>query len=375
MKNKDILTKWCYSGIFIAVFLILIYLFFKWLFPVLLPFLLAYGFSRIVKGPADLISRRTPLPEKFSRGTVFVFFAGAIGTVIFLLVRQLFTEAGELARHLSQPEVLEGYATSFDGFISSLKYRFPFVNQILEKTSSSPTLSNIRTYILDGIKNSALGLSAKIPSAAADILSYLPGLLFSLVITLILAFYLSLDPTLLGRSTSKILDKKSYLTLYSISQAIKKSTLSYLKGSAVLFVLTFAELFFAFTVIRIRYAFVLALGVALADLLPVIGAGTIIFPLGGIMAITGDTRMGLSLIAVGIAVTVIRQFAEPKIIGHSIGLHPVFMLMSIYVGSKFLGFIGIVIGPIAAMTLSAVYPVIFESNKQDTAVIGKGDSR
>ena len=81
--------------------------------------------------------------------------------------------------------------------------------------------------------------------------------------------------------------------------------------------------------------------------------------------------MGLSLIIIGAAVTVIRQLTEPKIIGRSVGLHPVYMLMSIYAGSKLLGFIGIIVGPIAAMTLSAVYPVLLPSKEEDTAVIGK----
>ena len=371
MKDKDTLIKWCCRGLFFSIALILIYFFFKWLFPVLLPFILAFGFSRSVGRPAELISRRTPLPERFSRGAVFIFFTASVGTVIFLLVRQLFSEAGELARHLGEPQVLEGYAESFDGFINSVGDKFPFIKRLSEKADGGSRLSGIRDYLLDGIKNGAVSISSRIPSAAADILSYLPKLLFSGIITVILAFYLSLDPNLVGRSVSKLLDQKSYMTLYRIGQAVKKSTLSYLRGSAVLLIMTFAELFLAFTVLRVRYAFVLALGLALADLLPVIGVGTVLFPVGGIMAVAGDTRMGLSLIIIGAAVTVIRQLTEPKIIGRSVGLHPVYMLMSIYAGSKLLGFIGIIVGPIAAMTLSAVYPVLLPSKEEDTAVIGK----
>ena len=375
MKDKDLFIKWCSRGAFLAVFLILIYLFFKWLFPIFFPFILAYGFSRLVKRPSELIVRRTPLPEKVSRGAVFIFFASAVGTVIFLLVRQLFSEAGELARHLGEPSVLEGYAESFDGFVSSLREKFPFIKRLSEKADGSSYLSGIRDYLLDGIKNGAAGISSRIPSAAADILSYLPKLLFSGIVTVILAFYLSLEPDLIGRSVSKLLDKKSYLTLYSIGQAVKKSTLSYLKGSAVLLVMTFAELFLAFTLIRVRYAFVLALGLALADLLPVIGVGTVLFPVGGIMALTGDSRTGLSLIAVAAAVTLLRPLTEPKIIGRSVGLHPVYMILSIYAGSRLLGFIGIIVGPIAAMTLSAVYPVLMPSQKEDAAVVGERTPR
>jgi len=101
----------------------------------------------------------------------------------------------------------------------------------------------------------------------------------------------------------------------------------------------------------------------------------VLFPVGGIMALTGDSRTGLSLIAVAAAVTLLRQLTEPKIIGRSVGLHPVYMILSIYAGSKLLGFIGIIVGPIAAMTLSAVYPVLMPSQKEDTAVVGKRTPR
>ena len=51
--------------------------------------------------------------------------------------------------------------------------------------------------------------------------------------------------------------------------------------------------------------------------------------------------MGLSLMVLYILITAIRQLIEPKIIGQHVGLHPIVTLMSIYVGSKLFGVLGL----------------------------------
>ena len=45
------------------------------------------------------------------------------------------------------------------------------------------------------------------------------------------------------------------------------------------------------------------------------------------------------------------QIIEPKIIGSTLGLHPLMTLASVYIGLKLLGFAGIFIGPILALLI------------------------
>jgi len=59
-------------------------------------------------------------------------------------------------------------------------------------------------------------------------------------------------------------------------------------------------------------------------------------------------------------VTIIRNFAEPKIIGGQIGIHPLFTLFSMFLGLKIFGFAGLFILPIALI-------VIFKYYKEDFA--------
>ena len=124
-------------------------------------------------------------------------------------------------------------------------------------------------------------------------------------------------------------------------------------------------MFFAFTILKIRYSFILALVISLLDLLPVIGVGTVLIPWSIISFVQGNTTIGIALIILTIFETVIRQLIEPKIIGRSVDLHPIVMLFSVYAGSKLLGVWGILGGPAVAVAIKFTYPVLFPSKKED----------
>lgn len=60
----------------------------------------------------------------------------------------------------------------------------------------------------------------------------------------------------------------------------------------------------------------------------------------------GNSKLALGLIVMYILITVIRNFIEPKIVGQSVGLHPVVTLTSMYVGLQLFGFFGMLMMPI-----------------------------
>ena len=94
--------------------------------------------------------------------------------------------------------------------------------------------------------------------------------------------------------------------------------------------------------------------IALLDLLPVIGVGTVLIPWGIFALATGNKILGIGLILLFVANTVIRQFAEPRIVGKSLNLHPLITLMAIYIGYALFGFIGVFILPVIAVSISAM---------------------
>jgi predicted PurR-regulated permease PerM len=118
--------------------------------------------------------------------------------------------------------------------------------------------------------------------------------------------------------------------------------------------LTFSVMLLGFVILGVRYSLLIAVTVAFLDVLPVLGVGTVLVPWSVWSFITGEVRLGVGLVILFVVNEIIRQFAEPKIIGRSFGLHPLVTLILIYVGYSLMGFFGLFLLPLAIIIINAV---------------------
>ena len=94
---------------------------------------------------------------------------------------------------------------------------------------------------------------------------------------------------------------------------------------------------------------------AIVDLLPVLGTGTVLLPWGIILLISSDSFSGFGMIALYVVITLVRNFAEPKIIGSQIGINPLFTLLAMFAGLKLFGFVGLILLPITLIVTIEYY--------------------
>ena len=116
----------------------------------------------------------------------------------------------------------------------------------------------------------------------------------------------------------------------------------------------FAMLLVGFIILHVDYALLLAGIFAVIDLLPVLGVGTMLIPWSIFCLLTKQTGLGIGLIIMYGVITVVRQYAEPKIIGSNLGIHPLLTLVSMYAGVEFLGFFGLIIGPVTVIFIKGI---------------------
>jgi predicted PurR-regulated permease PerM len=87
------------------------------------------------------------------------------------------------------------------------------------------------------------------------------------------------------------------------------------------------------------------------DALPVIGTGTVMIPWIIYTVILGDVKLAFGLLILYIIIFVVRQAIEPKVVGDQIGLHPIIILMTLYVGVRLFGLVGMFILPLTITIL------------------------
>ena len=51
----------------------------------------------------------------------------------------------------------------------------------------------------------------------------------------------------------------------------------------------------------------------------------------------------------------VRQMIEPRLVARQIGIHPLLVLMSMYIGLRFIGIFGMLLGPVLALVIKHLY--------------------
>ncbi len=100
-----------------------------------------------------------------------------------------------------------------------------------------------------------------------------------------------------------------------------------------------------YSLLRVPMAIPTAFLISFADFLPLIGTGGILVPWIIFELIRRNYYFAVALIIVYAIISLVRNIAEPKIVGAQVGLHPLVTIMGMYIGMKLFGFIGIFIAP------------------------------
>lgn len=106
---------------------------------------------------------------------------------------------------------------------------------------------------------------------------------------------------------------------------------------------------------QIEHALTIALIIAIVDLLPYLGTSAILIPWAIYELVAGSFGIGIALAILYVAVAGTRQFIEPKILSSSLDLDPLATLISLFVGFKLFGFLGLIIGPLGLVLGTALH--------------------
>ena len=133
----------------------------------------------------------------------------------------------------------------------------------------------------------------------------------------------------------------------SFTTTIRRFVIAYAK----IMTLTFIELTIGLSIMGINNAVVIAFLISVFDVIPVLGTGGIMIPWIIICFLNQQLKTAIGLLIIYLIVTLIRNIIEPKIVGHQIGLHPLLMLLCMYLGAKLFGFLGIITLPVLIMII------------------------
>ncbi len=355
MKHVDY-QKWAAIAICAGAAGVCLYFGIKLLFSFFLPFLIAWLLSLVITPAAERFSKRTHLPVKLCAA---VFFCLILLLLILLLgaaVNRLLFELERLLASLLESEAFASLALedSFDYF-GNLIGRLPILGRLASADRYAALRDRINIACAEFLSRLVSSLGEAIPRLAARMITSLPNALLFAAVTVISGFYFCMGRRELEKSIGAYLPQAIRERTASWRQGIKSASWGYLRAYLILLLLTLAELFVGFLILGVDYAFLIALITAAVDILPVLGVGTVLIPWAVVALLQKNITLGVGLLILFGAVSVLRQILEPRIVGKSLGLHPLAALVASYVGWRLFGVLGMVLAPLAALLLKHVF--------------------
>ncbi|MBQ7346672.1 MAG: sporulation integral membrane protein YtvI [Clostridia bacterium] len=334
----------------------LLYLVLRYALPLFLPFLVAWGLALMVRPLSVRLAKRTGIPQKVLAVVLLLLLLGGVLFLAGLSVRRLVTELQNLLeRLLSEGSGLSEFVQSEPDYFELLTSKISFLQRIGVGERFAAFREGFNTMAENLLNGALTSLTSGIPKFVTEVVSALPSALFVTVITVIAGFYFCMDSERIGQGLAGLLPSSIRVRLPQWKARAQTLSWRYVRAYLLLLLLTFAELFLGFCILGVDYAFLLAALIAVVDLLPVLGVGTVLVPWAAVMLLQHNYFLGFGLLILYFAMTVLRQIMEPKLVGKSLGLHPLLTVFSTYAGWQLFGFLGMLLGPFLAFLGKLVY--------------------
>lgn len=309
--------------------------------PMFLPFLLGLGIAAVL---SPLVRRLT---EQFGgkRATIsivslLIFYGFLIGILAF-----------------SSSNIL--------GFLQNLAGKLPqFYGQVVEPqlqllfkklTASFPEYQDkifpMWASIENTLQNGIMRISTTLIGWGASWIVGFPAILIQLIFTVISSFFFTIDYDEIWGFVMRQFSEEKRRMLVNITASARTAVWKIIRVYALMMTVTFVELYLGFSILRMPMPLLLSFLVALVDILPILGTGTVLIPWALILCMIGRPGLGGGIFLLYLVITIVRQSMEPRIMGQQVGLHPVVALLCVFAGAQMIGVLGIFTFPVIATVI------------------------
>ena len=319
-----------------------------------MPFLVSFIISLIIEPAIKFIMRKTNLTRRTSSIIIFVLvFVIILGLLAWGLIT-LFSESSSLLQSLN--DYFDKFYIQFQGLISQFNFdKIHLSEEVLQVIQNST--GDILETASNWLRNGLTGL--------INIVTSIPSIAISFGITIIALYFICVDKIYIIDQIEHHLPKVWVMRIGRHLKDLISTLGGYLKAEASLvlvsFVISLIGLYILeFTGFNIQYPLLMALFIGFVDALPILGSATVMIPWAIICAVNGDINLGIAIIVLLIIMSIARQVLEPKLVSKNIGVHPIFTLIAMYTGFKFIGIIGLLIGPIVLIIIKNIFASLID---------------
>jgi predicted PurR-regulated permease PerM len=305
--------------------------------PVLLPFAAGAAIAYFLNPVVDALHRRK-LPRWLAALLVLASFALAIALLALLILPLLESQIGALVN------AVPGYVAA------AREHLIPWIEGWLAQFSPED-VQKVREAAGQAVGNAA-NFAGKALQGLVSGSFALIDVLALLIITPVVAFYLMRDWPLLTAAVDSVIPRRAYATVTEQLHEIGLSLSGFVRGQALVCLALGFVYGVGLTLAGLQYGAAIGVTAGLLSFIPYVGT-----TFAWISSIVLALAQFNSLAPVGFvaAVLVLGHVLEayvltPRLVGHRVGLHPVWILFALIAGLRLMGFAGVLIAvPVAAV--------------------------
>ena len=338
---------------FFALITLAVYLFFTFLFGFLAPFFFGLLIALIMEPLIRFMVNRLRWKRWVAAWVCLLLFIVATGSlgvwVIATLIRQM------TAFVTSAPVHVEELVISINEATAAWMAR---VDEILPEAFQLPDLQEVLVPAVTSLFGGEM-LDQAIHFAAG-----VPNFLVGLLLALVSAYFFMADRKVIfgaiANSCPPWLTQHMRQTRVGLSRAVG----GYFRAQYILMTMVGIISIIGLLILGSPYALLLGLLLAAVDFVPILGPAIILLPWALLSVILGDFHTAIGLGVIYGIITITRQVLQPKILGAQMGAHPLASLMSIFIGLRVFGLLGLIIGP----SLLMIFIAVRERGIEDTII-------
>lgn len=320
-----------------------------------MPFVLGWIIALIAGPPVHFFEKTLKIKRK--AGSAFVIIAVITLVILggYVIGARLVEQAVNLVAEL--PQMWEGMQQDFARMGRGLEGAMRFLPKDIRVAAAGFT-DNIGTYLGELVGHFGSPTLEALSRFAMNI----PSIIIGIIMCLLSAYLFVADREYVPRLLSKVLPRSILDRFRLIKNGLRRAVGGYFKAQLKIELWMYVLLAVGFSVLKVRYAFLIAIVVAFLDFLPFFGTGTVLLPWAAVKFFNGEYTMVIGLLVIWGVGQLARQLIQPKIVGDSVGLAPIPTLFLLFAGYKSAGVVGMIIAvPIGIIVLNMYEEGVFDT--------------
>lgn len=329
-----------------------------------MPFAIGWLIALIANPLVRILEKRMKVARKHTSMLLIIAVLAAIIGGIYFVGMKAVQEAGSLIDQA--PQIYTSFREDFQEAGDNLSM---IIEELPEGVQEG--ISDFQNSLGDIIGTAVGKISQITVDQASSFAKNLPSILIAIIFTILSAYFFIADRDKIlefGREhTPQIIQDKWKI----LEKCFKSIFGGYFKAQFKIMGVVFVILSIGFLILKVNFGIVVAILVSFLDMLPFFGTGTALIPWALFKILSGDMQYAVGLIILYLTTQLVRRIIEPKVVGDSMGIDPLWTLICMYTGYRVAGVLGMILAvPVGAIIVNFYHAGVFDGaigNLQDAA--------